>query len=136
MNNTELLKSYDLRYSKTRNGVVEVFQNTKRALSHPEIETLLNQEVDRVTLYRTLHAFEEHGLVHTVLDANGGMKYAFCGASCSRKAHRDSHLHFECEKCKSTECLNQISIEVPLLPEGYSANKIHFLVTGVCSKCA
>ncbi|HPM29029.1 MAG TPA: transcriptional repressor, partial [Chryseolinea sp.] len=48
--------------------------------------------------------------------------------------HHD-HVHFKCEACGQTNCLN---IDVPLikLPKGYKANEVNLLVQGICDRCS
>ena len=47
----------------------------------------------------------------------------------------DRHIHFFCEVCRKTSCLNNIKIPVAQLPEGYIMDTINYTVKGVCPLC-
>lgn len=109
-------------------------QKAKRALSSSELEKQL-KGVDRITLYRTLLSFEESGLIHHSIDASGQKKYAFCAEHCDAHEHHDNHVHFHCNTCGESECLeDQVPADLKL-PKGYEVSDIQFNVMGICSKC-
>lgn len=104
-------------------------------MSSSELEKEL-KGVDRITLYRTLISFEESGLIHHSVDASGQKKYALCAEHCDEHEHHDNHIHFHCNSCGETECLDD---EVPSklnLPKGYKVNDIQFNVMGTCANCS
>ena len=72
------LKEYDLRHTGCREDILQSFQSYSHALSHGDLETLFGERFDRVTIYRTLKTFVEKGIIHKVLDDEGGTKYALC----------------------------------------------------------
>ncbi|MEM6297706.1 MAG: transcriptional repressor [Bacteroidota bacterium] len=130
-----LLQRHGLRNTNARQDVLRFFLEQESAVSHGEIEQVMGQKFDRVTLYRTLKSFEKSGLIHKVPDDGAVVKYAACAHTCDTHKHHDDHIHFKCEQCQQTVCLNDIHIELPTLPEGYQTNDFQILVTGTCPSC-
>jgi len=105
------------------------------ALSLSDIEKGLHP-ADRVTIYRTLKTFIEHGLIHSIDDGTGTPKYALCSDACDAAGHHDTHVHFYCTSCKETLCLPNIQIPRISLPVGYINNEVSLIIKGVCEKCS
>jgi Fur family transcriptional regulator, ferric uptake regulator len=137
MKTTEALKTYKLRNTDAREAVLGVFHDENFAISHSYIETQLADRYDRVTLYRTIKIFLEKGLIHKVLDDQGGMKYALCKAACNtpNHIHNHDHVHFKCQVCSQTICLDNIIIPTVALPAGFVNYETNLLMQGVCNKC-
>jgi Fur family transcriptional regulator, ferric uptake regulator len=136
MNTDNTLKNFNLRQTDAREAVLEVFQGEHYALSHGHIETVLASRFDRVTLYRTLKTFVDKGLIHKVLDDQGAMKYALCKEVCNSAGHHHhDHVHFKCNICGQTTCLEQVTIPTISLPIGYQKQEMNLLVQGVCQTC-
>ncbi|PTX15331.1 Fur family ferric uptake transcriptional regulator [Pontibacter mucosus] len=131
-----LLDEYGLRKTGCRLDVLQQFLENDFALSHADLEKLLDSNYDRVTIYRTLYSFEEKGLVHSINDVNGAVKFALCkNDNCNPHRHEDNHIHFNCVACGQTFCLNDVGIPRLTLPDGYTANRLHFSAEGVCKGC-
>jgi Fur family ferric uptake transcriptional regulator len=130
-----LLKSFRLRTTSSREEILLLFLKKEYALSQSDIEREIKNSSDRVTVYRTLKTFLDKGLIHKVLDNGGSLKYALCREACTLSSHRHDHVHFKCEECGQTNCLG---IEIPpvKLPKGYKARELNVLVQGVCEQCA
>jgi Fur family ferric uptake transcriptional regulator len=130
-----LLKSFRLRSTPSRQEILYLFLRKAHALSHGDIEKEIKNDLDRVTVYRTLKTFLDRGLIHKVLDDEGSLKYALCNDACSTTGHHHDHIHFKCIRCGQTNCLN---IEIPSvkLPKGYRANEINLLIQGTCERCS
>lgn len=131
----ELLKNHDLRLTQGRVDVVNVFFNYNVAVSHSDIETAVDGKYDRVTIYRTLKSFLDKGLIHKILDDRGGIRYALCADECSEGSHQHNHIHFKCNKCEQTTCLEHVEIPSVKLPRGFFVEESNYLVTGTCDKC-
>ncbi|MBC5992783.1 transcriptional repressor [Pontibacter sp. SD6] len=131
----ELLLKYGLRKTSCRVSVLELLMHYNYALAHADLEKQLGSDYDRVTLYRTLYSFKEQGLVHSITDLNGIIKYALCREACSNLQHQHDHVHFSCCKCGQTYCLNEVRLGPISLPEGYSASDVQFSVQGICKAC-
>ncbi len=135
MNAAQTLKNFDLRHTNGREEVLNLFLDAEHALSHGDIETGLGPDHDRVTIYRTLRTFLDKGILHKVLDDGGNPKYALCRETCVAGHHHHDHVHFKCDHCGQTTCLDQVHIPSVVLPEGYSRKEMNLLIQGVCQEC-
>lgn len=130
-----ILKEHQLKKTDCRRQVLEVLIAQDKALSHADLEKELHDDFDRVTLYRTLKTFQEKGLIHKVLDDEGITKYATC-VDCSTEEHHHEHVHFKCEDCGTTVCLDDIEIPALSLPAGFKPFERNLLITGTCNVCS
>ena len=129
------LKDFDLRRTSSREEVLDLFLKSDHALSHGDLEQGLGSDHDRVTIYRTLKTFLDKGLIHKVLDDEGGTKYALCRLTCGKGDHHHDHVHFKCELCGQTTCLDHVQIPSISLPAGYQRQEVNLLIQGTCSIC-
>lgn len=104
------------------------------AVSLTDMEMEL-EKTDRVTLYRSIKTFEEHGLVHRIDDGTGITKFAICQNACTAEGHHDLHVHFYCTICSETHCLPKTQIPEVKLPAGYERQETTLLVKGICAAC-
>ncbi len=130
-----LLKEFRLRSTPNRVAILNIFLRKHHAIGHADIEKNTPADFDRVTIYRTLKTFLDKGLIHKVLDDEGGLKYALCTEACSSSNHHHDHVHFKCNICGQTSCL---SIDVPSvkLPKGYKSTEFNLLIQGICATCS
>lgn len=131
-----ILKDFDLRKTKSREDILELFIDNEFALSQTDIENQLRHSLDRVTVYRTIKTFLEKGLIHKVLSDEGSPKYALCSEECDDTAHHHEHVHFKCEQCGQTTCIDNIDVPKVSLPNGYQYHESNLLISGVCPECA
>lgn len=113
--------------------VLQILMEQHAAISQSELEQKF-EKADRVTLYRTLKVFEEKGVVHSINDGTGSVKYAVCNDSCE-SIPKDMHVHFLCTKCKQTFCLSNVAIPEVDLPANFSLEDVSMIVKGICSSC-
>ncbi|MDX1939627.1 MAG: transcriptional repressor [Saprospiraceae bacterium] len=130
----QLLEAHSLRKTVVRNQVLDIFLNAREALSHSDIESHFEQ-VDRITLYRTLKTFEDKGLIHKAIDGSDKPKYALCHSGCDEHEHHDHHAHFHCDDCGKTYCLDEIEAPAVSAPGGFQVASTHLVVTGKCEQC-
>ena len=130
-----LLKRHQLKRTEARLRVLELLVNKKTATSQPDLEGVI-ADVDRVTLYRILNAFEEKGIIHKVFDLNGTANYALCSSNCNEHDHHDEHLHFNCTQCKNVYCLNDLNLPAINLPIGFEPHGFTLYAQGLCPKCS
>jgi Fur family ferric uptake transcriptional regulator len=131
----ELLKRNQLSVTSGRRKILELFLLQEGALSHSDIEKKAGEKFDRVTVYRTLQAFLEKGLIHNIPTADNSIRYALCKDDCTAGHHRDDHVHFICSSCGTTVCLEEVNVPVLKLPTGFVAEQVEVLVNGVCKSC-
>jgi len=130
-----ILKRNQLSVTSGRRKILELFLLHEGALSHSDIEKKAGEKFDRVTVYRTLQAFLEKGLIHSIPTADNSIRYALCKDDCTDGHHRDDHVHFICNACGNTVCLEEVTIPSIKLPRGFSADQVEMLVSGICKSC-
>ena len=92
-------------------------------------------EADRSSIFRVLTLFQEHDLVHTFTDGRGVLHYELCHSH--GECHmEDRHLHFYCETCHRSYCLEDTPLPHLTLPAGFEAHSWSFVVKGQCPHCA
>ncbi len=128
-----ILKQHKLRVTDCRLEIINEFLGKQVALAHSDLEESLNSQFDRVTIYRTLKTFLDEDLIHKVLDDRGATKYALCTHEAAE--HNHEHVHFKCEKCGETTCLESIALPKIPLPKGFKKHEMSLLVQGTCNKC-
>ena len=128
------LRSFKLKSTPCREEVLKLFMDNDHALSNAFIEKNIDTSYDRVTVYRTLKSFEDKGLIHKVLDDNSITKYALC-QDCTTHEHHHEHVHFKCQQCGQTTCIDSVEIPEVKLPNGYKVAERNLLIQGVCYQC-
>lgn len=129
-----ILLSHKLRVTDCRVEIIRQFLDKQVALAHADLEDTLNNKFDRVTIYRTLKTFLDKDLIHKVLDDSGATKYALCSHE-DHHDHSHEHVHFKCEICGETTCLESIRLPAIKLPAGFIKKEMNLLVQGICEKC-
>jgi Fur family ferric uptake transcriptional regulator len=129
-----LLDRHHLKKTAPRLKVLSMLAAKNVATSQPDLESVMS-DIDRVTLYRILNAFEEKGIIHKVFDLNGTANYAMCSDNCGEDHHHDEHLHFNCTSCKNVYCLDEQDLHGVSLPAGYKLDGFTLYATGLCPKC-
>jgi len=130
-----ILKRNQLSVTDSRKKILELFQANKGALAHNDIEKKTNEKFDRVTIYRTLQTFVEKGIIHTIPTPDNSILYALCKDECSTGHHHDNHVHFVCDICNVTYCLDSVVTPDVKLPVGFKPSVINVVVTGRCKNC-
>jgi Fur family ferric uptake transcriptional regulator len=128
-----ILKSRDIKPTAMRELVLDVLSRQTAAIGLPELEAHF-EKADRTTLYRTLKTFEEKKLIHKIDDGTGIVKYALCSETCECEPE-DLHVHFLCDKCQNTFCLNDIPVPTINLPKGFQLEGVNMVVNGICASC-
>jgi len=131
----DLLDKHRLKKTAPRLKVLSMLAAKEVATSQPDLETVM-VDIDRVTLYRILNAFEEKGIIHKVFDLNGTANYAMCSSKCEENHHHDEHLHFNCTNCKNVYCLDDLHLPPIKLPKGFKINGFTLYANGLCPKCS
>jgi Fur family ferric uptake transcriptional regulator len=132
----DILKRNQLSVTDSRRKILELFRQQSGALAHADIEKKTGEHFDRVTIYRTLQTFVEKGIVHTIPTADNSVLYALCKDECSEGHHHDNHVHFICDDCGTTYCLENIIIPSLTLPKGFVVKRADVVASGICDKCA
>jgi Fur family transcriptional regulator, ferric uptake regulator len=131
----QLLDHHGLRNTACRRDILEVFLDHNFAITHGFLEKAFHDQYDRVTIYRTLKTFVDKGLIHRIADESGELRYGRCSEECGDHHHRDNHLHFKCERCGKTFCLETGLPSKLNIPDGFIANDVQVLIVGICKMC-
>lgn len=129
-NKLQILEKARLKKTSIRISILEQFIDSNKAQSFTDLDKALKKTVDKSTLYRTLHSFEKAGIIHRINNTEGIAKYAF-----NHKDFEANHAHFECEKCKTTYCINTNSTDAFDLPEGFNLSSAQTTLKGICNQC-
>ena len=130
-----ILKNNQLSVTGSRKKILNLFLNNTGALSHSDIEKKAGEKFDRVTIYRTLQTFLDRGIIHSIPSADNSVHYALCKDNCSGGHHHDNHVHFVCNVCGNTICLEDVTVPIVRLPKGFSSVRAEMVVRGVCKDC-
>ena len=104
-----------------------------RAFSLGDLEKIL-LSIDKSTISRTIHLFNDKLLIHKFDDGSGSVKYSVCQESCACDTN-DFHLHFYCNYCKKAFCLENIHAPKIELPDNMEIESVNFVIKGYCGKC-
>lgn len=129
----ELLRERKLKATSTRLDVLSVISEYDKAIPFSEIRNTL-PNFDRVTLYRTIHALVENGIIHKALIDENETFYAICSHSCTSDTHNHKHIHFKCTACHAVTCVqasNTVSLSIP----GHTIDNFEIEATGICEAC-
>ena len=72
--------------------------------------------------------------MHVIEDGGDGVRYELCHSHDS-ETDDDLHVHFYCERCRRTYCLEHIAVPEVELPEGFQQTSVNFMVKGICPTC-
>jgi len=138
MDSLNRLKTAGLRITDGRIAILDFFKkNPGLGMSIHDLLAQFSKELDKVTLYRTLHSFESKGLIHKVIDETGLERYALCEEHChDDHGHNHEHVHFKCIRCNTIECLDETEQPKIILPKGYTKKEANFLILGECARCS
>lgn len=129
----EYLKSRGVAATPVRVLVYNQLLLSEVPMSLSDLETLLDS-VDKSTIFRTLSTFRDHHLIHYINDGSGSVKYEICHSE-DHNNYDDFHVHFRCEKCGETQCLQQVKVPEVKLPSGYQPHEVNYVITGLCPNC-
>ncbi len=131
----DILKKNGLSVTEGRKKILELFFDAAGALAHADIEKNTDAAFDRVTVYRTLQTFVEKGIIHQIPTTDNSVLYALCKDNCAAGHHHDEHVHFICNNCHKTICLDDVTVPSVKLPSGFSPLQSAMVVNGICSEC-
>ena len=127
------LESKGIRPTANRILVMKTLMGEQNPQSLSNLERKM-VSMDKSSIFRTLTLFLEHDVVHAFEDGRGVLCYELCEekGACD---HHDGHIHFYCESCQRSFCMEDIHIPSFELPEGFYPHSISFVIKGECPKC-
>ena len=129
----ELLEHHGVKPTSNRILVAKALEAAQRPLSLMELEVKI-KTIDKSGIFRALTLFREHHLVHVIEDGGDGVRYELCHSH-DADQDDDMHVHFFCEECRQTYCLDDIKIPPVGLPGGFVMNSVNYMVKGICPHC-
>ena len=130
-----ILKKHQLSVTDGRKQILTLFLKSPGALAHADIEKDNDAAFDRVTVYRTLQTFVDKGIIHHIPTTDNSILYALCKDNCVAGHHHDNHVHFICDECNKTICLEDITVPEVKLPKGFKPKHAEMVVNGICDDC-
>ena len=128
------LLNRSIKPTSVRLLIFKTMSDFKKAFSLTDLETEL-ETVNKSTIFRTLSLFHDNLLIHTIDDGSGSMKYSICSDNCMCTVG-ELHVHFNCNRCKNTFCLESISIPPIQLPDKFLLESVNFVMKGMCNECS
>lgn len=133
-----LLSDADIPPTPNRVIVVRALIDATAPKSLGELEEQL-LTLQKSSILRVLNILIEKGLVHTIEDGRGVIKYEICRSHNHRHVigtpDDDTHVHFYCEKCRRTICIDRTPPPIDM-PEGYEIRSLNYMLKGICPRCA
>jgi len=130
-----LLKTHDVKPTANRIVVLKTLADAERPMSLTELEYMI-LSIDKSGIFRALSLFREHHLVHVIEDGSDGVRYELCHSHNGHDIDDDQHVHFYCEHCHRTFCLQDTPIPTVTLPQGYLLTSINYMAKGLCPECS
>lgn len=127
------LRERGLRTTDARRSMLRTLAQAKVPLSADDIHRRIGStKADRVTVYRSLEAFEQAGIVQRHPLEKGRALYALTAAG-------HHHHHLVCRGCGAIERLGQCdaaAIESAAASRGYTSLSHVLEIHGLCPKCS
>ncbi len=128
------LQRKGLKTTKNREVILACIKKLKKPFTIPELLNLLDKEnIDQVTVYRTINSFKENDMVREIWLAKSNLHYEY--------NHGHHHHHFVCSKCGTVEDID-ICIPQKTLTDVLKKNTAFASITGhsfelfgICKKC-
>lgn len=109
-------------------------EQARRPLSLTDLEYIL-ATMDKSSIFRVLTLFLEHDIVHSFEDGRGILNYELCTSEtvCNQS---DAHIHFYCESCRKSFCMDDIPFPALELKQGFTMHSVSFVIKGECPECS
>ncbi len=124
------LKSNGYRMTKTRKNITDIFSSSETPVSANYILELLDNSINKTTVYRELDFLESQGII-TSLPLSLEEKYY--------ELNQDHHHHLICEKCRNIQrydnCLVDNVVEDIQKSRGFLVHKHSMEFYGLCNNC-
>jgi len=127
----EMLEQHGIKPTANRITIVRTLASADGPMSLTELEYKI-LTIDKSGISRALALFRERHLVHTI--ENGDFtRYELCMSH--GEEDDDMHVHFYCERCHRTTCLEDVPLPEVELPGGFAVTSAEYMVRGICPEC-
>ena len=131
MNIKKLLQDYKLSLTNQRIKLLSVLAGSGIAMTEKEIEEQMKGTCNKTTIYRNLTSLVQKKIVHRIL-SDEAVRYKLI-QNIDHEYYE--HAHFQCRKCSTTYCMEEIPVQEYKLPEGFQMQENQFLILGICKHC-
>ena len=128
-----LLAEHDIKPTSNRIVVLRALATSARPLTLAELEAKI-LSIEKSGIFRSLTLFREHHLVHAIEDGSGSLRFELCHSHGDGEDD-DLHVHFFCEQCQRTFCLDGVPVPQVSVPPGYAVTSASHIVKGICPEC-
>ena len=128
-----MLEEHNIKATANRLIVLRALDGAGRPMSLTELEYKI-LTIDKSGIFRTLSLFREQHLVHVIEDGGDGVRYELCHSH-HDEIDDDLHVHFYCEQCQQTYCLDYTEIPEISLPKGFEKKSANLMIKGICGNC-
>lgn len=128
----EIMERHGVNPTANRITIVRALAEADGPMSLAELEGRI-LTIDKSSISRALAVFRARRLVHTI-ENGSSTRYELC-MSHSDDDDDDMHVHFYCERCHRTTCLENCPIPATSLPEDYLMKSSEYTVRGICPEC-
>ena len=129
----DLMEHHGVKPTANRIVIARALAAAGRPMSMTELEAVV-ETIDKSNVFRTLQAFREAHLVHVLDDSGDGVRYELCHSHHDGEDD-DVHVHFYCEKCHRTFCLEDTPVPPVSVPDGFEPRTVNYLLKGICPDC-
>lgn len=127
------LEAKGIKPTANRILVLKTLMGATTPLSLSNMERLM-VSMDKSSIFRSLTLFLEHDVAHAFEDGRGVLNYELCEED-GKCDHHDGHIHFYCESCQRSFCMEDIHIPSFELPAGFYPHSVSFVIKGECPNC-
>jgi Fur family transcriptional regulator, ferric uptake regulator len=130
------LRQAGISKTSQRLAVLDILLNAEVPLNVNTIRQNLKTKtkIDKVTVYRILSLFKEHGLIREISSVSGANYFEMVTVD------NPLHPHFSCLSCGTFTCLAPIHFsqeqESVLSGNDYSIDHIEINISGLCACCS
>lgn len=132
-NPEKVLQEHGIKPTANRILVLKALAEFDHPATMAELEDRIDS-IDKSGIFRTLTLLKENHLLHQIDDGCEGVRYELCHAH--GQIDDDRHVHFHCEICHRTFCMEQIPVPSVKFPEGFLVDSINYMAKGICPECA
>jgi|SRR5580692_10917456 Fur family ferric uptake transcriptional regulator len=136
-----ILKNYGLYATRARLMILDALLRCGPVFDHADLIAACEEQLDRVTVWRTLQLFFERNLLTRAPSSGGAIRYIFRGAPgreipAKMISRQNSHLQLICQECGKVISVDNFDLPLGRLPADFEPLYIDTVVNGKCSDCA
>jgi Fur family ferric uptake transcriptional regulator len=134
-NALHILLKAGLSKTPQRIAVINILADVPAPVNINSIRQALKSkiQIDRVTIYRILSLFKQHGIIREITSTGGAGFFELA------TGENPVHPHFICRNCEKLSCLEPLTFSQAtqwLSPTGdYSIEHIEINISGLCAGC-